>query len=248
MRDERGVRLLAAWLGRTAGQVWSRLSLISLAAFVLLAAATIGFVGLADTVLEGETRRVDAAVLRAIAGLRADWLDVVALEVTALANTTTLVVVSLVAAVLLWIAGRRISVTLLLVSLLSGVGVMHALKVLFGRPRPDLVAAIANVETAAFPSGHAMMGAITYGTVAYLVGRIADAPLRHATWTGAALLVVLIGLSRIYVGVHYPTDVLAGWLAGIGWTALLVGIFHLLGGFARETPEVERVEAGASER
>lgn len=243
---QRSGEILRDWLGRTAGGIWSRLSLISLLAFLVLAGALIGFVGLTDTVLEGETRSVDEAVLRAAAEIRVDWLDVVALEITALGNTTTLVVVSALAGVLLWIVRRRISATLLLVSLVTGVGVMHVLKALFGRPRPDLVPAITEVGTAAFPSGHAMMAAITYGTVAYLVGRIAGRPVRWATWAGAAVLVILIGLSRIYVGVHYPTDVLAGWIAGIGWTALLVGIFHVLGGFAREVPEVESVETGAS--
>ncbi|MGK7312623.1 MAG: phosphatase PAP2 family protein [Candidatus Longimicrobiales bacterium M2_2A_002] len=61
--------------------------------------------------------------------------------------------------------------------------------------------------------------------------------MRWATWAGATVLVVLIGLSRTYVGVHYPTDVLAGWLAGVAWTGLLVAVFRLLGAFTGEVPE-----------
>ena len=87
-----------------------------------------------------------------------------------------------------------------------------------------------------------MMAAVTYGTVAFLVGRMARGPVRWTAWTGAAVLVGLIGLSRLYVGVHYPSDVVAGWLGGMAWTALLVVLFHVLGAFVDEMPELGRAE------
>ena len=208
-----------------------------------MGAMMLAFVALTDEVFEGETRRIDRAVLRTVATVRMDWLDVVAREVTALGNTATLLVISLAACAILWAVGRRISVTLLLVSLGTGTVVMYGMKHLFDRPRPEVVAAATPLETPGFPSGHAMMAAVAYGTVAYLVGRLGTGRIRTATWVGAGLVILLIGLSRIYLGVHYPTDVLAGWLAGVGWTSLLVGIFHLLDAFSSEVPGLERVEA-----
>jgi len=87
-----------------------------------------------------------------------------------------------------------------------------------------------------------MSAAITYGTVTFLVGRMATGAVRWLTWAGSAGLIVLIGLSRLYLGVHYPSDVLAGWLGGIGWTALLVLICHMLGILAEDMPGLGEAE------
>lgn len=227
---------------RRMGTLWTGVSLVAMAGFLLAAGAFVGFAALADEVLEGETQRVDEAVLEWVAGHRVDWLDTVALEITSLGSVATLVVVALSAAAILWAGRRRVSVALLFLALSTGAAVNFILKAVFGRPRPRVVAPLADALTASFPSGHAMMAAITYGTVAFLVGRMAKGALRWVTWAGAALLVVLIGLTRIYVGAHYPSDVVAGWLAGIAWTGLLVALFRALGAFAREAPELAAME------
>jgi undecaprenyl-diphosphatase len=103
-------------------------------------------------------------------------------------------------------------------AVLGGVALNSLLKIGFARPRPDFVASAVRVFTASFPSGHATMSAITYLTLGGLLARIHPA-LRIRTYfmSLAALLTVLVGLSRIYLGVHYPTDVLAGWCIGASW-------------------------------
>ncbi|MDX1673616.1 MAG: phosphatase PAP2 family protein [Longimicrobiales bacterium] len=234
-------RLARAAMDR-AGAWWAGVSLVAAAGFALAAAGVVGFVALADEVLEGETRRFDEAVLHWLADARTDWLDTVALQITALGNAATLAVVALAAAAILWAARRRVSVTLLALSLVSGTLVNQLLKVLFDRPRPE-IDPLVEALTASFPSGHAMGAAITYGTVAYLVGRMAGIRVRRATWVGAAFLVLSIGVTRMYVGVHYPTDVLAGWLAGVAWTGLLVALFHFLDAFADELPAAGPLES-----
>jgi undecaprenyl-diphosphatase len=100
----------------------------------------------------------------------------------------------------------------------SGVALNRLLKFSFARPRPDLVVPAVRVFTASFPSGHATMSAITYLTLGALLARThSEIPVRIYFMTLAGMLTVLVGLSRIYLGVHYPTDVLAGWCIGTAW-------------------------------
>ena len=241
------IRRLATALGRKLGGLWTSVSVVAFLGFTVAGAAVAGFVAIADGVLEGQTSAFDEAVLRWLAASRRPWLDVAALQITALGNAATLVVVALAAAAVLWGARRKVSVALLALSLATGTAVNLVLKHVFNRPRPEVVTHTVEALTASFPSGHAMMSAVTYGTVAYLVGRMAHGTARWITWTGAAVLVLLVGLSRMYVGVHYPSDVAAGWLGGIAWTGLLVLIFQLLGLFAREMPEIRRAESDLPE-
>lgn len=241
-------------LARLIGGVWASVSIVTGVGVLVGTAAITGFVVLADEVLQGETERIDGAILDRVAGPRTEWMDLMALQITALGNIATLLVVTLTATAILWAARRKVSVALLIASVFSGIGANFVLKAAFGRPRPDVEATLAETLTASFPSGHAMSAAITYGTVAFLVGRMATGAVRWLTWLGATGLIVLIGSSRLYLGVHYPSDVLAGWLGGIAWTALLVLIFHMLGilvedvpGLAEAEPELERegvAEAG----
>lgn len=212
-------------------------------AFFIFLGALIGFGAFAEEVLEGETQAFDEAVLRWLDGSRTGWLDVVMLEVTALANAGTVIVVVLLAAVFLWQTGHRFSVYLLAIAVLGGQIVNIALKEVFGRPRPTVVQATTEVVTASFPSGHAMAATIAYGTVAYLVGRLEPTrALRATTWSVAVFLILLIGLSRMYLGVHYPTDIVAGFVAGLGWTAFVISGMAALEYFRPMHPEVEGVE------
>lgn len=234
-------RLVRA-LARLIGGLWASVSIVTGLGVLIGAAAITGFVALTDEVLEGETEAVDATILGWVSGPQSDWMDLIALQVTALGNIATLLVVVLTAAAILWAARRKVSVALLVASAFSGTAANFVLKAAFGRPRPEAEATLAETLTASFPSGHAMSAAITYGTVAFLVGRMAKGTVRWLTWVGAAGLIVLIGLSRLYLGAHYPSDVLAGWLGGIAWTALLVLIFHMLGILAEDVPGLGEAE------
>ena len=216
-----GWRESRRWIAeRAAGTVEPR----ALVLILLVAACTWAFVQLADEVREGEATSFDTAILL---GLRnpADpsdpigpgWFEEVARDVTALGSMTILVGMTLAAAGYLWLAGKRHSVALL-VSVGSGIAVSTLFKRGFDRPRPDLVPHATEVYTASFPSGHAMMAAVTYLTLAAMLARVQPTrALKVYLFALAAFITALVGLSRVYLGVHWPTDVLAGWTAGAAW-------------------------------
>ncbi|MBW8268055.1 phosphatase PAP2 family protein [Caldovatus aquaticus] len=196
---------------------------------VLAAAlALLAFFALAEAVLEGETRAFDRAVLLALRA-RADpsdpagprWLEEAARDVTALGSTAILGFATLAVAGYLALARRRAAARLVLVAVAGGALLSSLLKLGFERPRPDLVPHAAAVYTASFPSGHAMLSAVTWLTLGALLMRIE--PRRRVkayVLAMAVLTTLLVGASRIYLGVHWPTDVLAGWSLGAAWALL----------------------------
>jgi undecaprenyl-diphosphatase len=106
-------------------------------------------------------------------------------------------------------------------SVFSGVIVTAVLKDMFQRPRPDLVPHSAYVFTTSFPSGHSMLSAVTYLTLGALIARSHERKrIKFYFLLAAALVTFLVGVSRVYLGVHWPTDVLAGWTAGAAWAML----------------------------
>jgi undecaprenyl-diphosphatase len=146
------------------------------------------------------------------------WLQEAARDVTSLGSIVVLVVVTLAAVSYLFLARQRISAWLLLVAVFGGIALVDVLKAVFARPRPDLEFHAARVFTASFPSGHASLSAIAYLTMGALLARAQSSTMiRRYFLALAACLTVLIGVSRIYLGVHYPTDVLAGWCTGLAW-------------------------------
>jgi undecaprenyl-diphosphatase len=198
----------------------------------LAALATLGFLGalfafgvfaiFALTVARGMTQATDEAVLRWFEARRSPAGDFIMTEATTLGNISVLAMLIITAALVLWATGHRWSVLLLLLGGVGGVSINSALKEWFDRARPEVVEAIAHVASPSFPSGHAMNSLIVYGSLAYVVARLGPTRLlRHATWAGAALMIAVIGTSRVYLGVHYPSDVIAGFLAGAGWLVLL---------------------------
>jgi undecaprenyl-diphosphatase len=216
-----------AWL-EVGGAVRRWLGSRELTTLLLVAALAGGvwvFVALADAVHEDELRRVDEAVLLAMRepGDHADplgprWVEQMGRDVTALGGTTVLTLVTAGVAGYLWLDGKRRALLLLLASVLGGWALSSALKLGFARPRPDLVPHGAYVYTASFPSGHAMMSAVTYLTLAALVSRVVPHRRTKLFVLACALVLTgLTGLSRIYLGVHWPTDVLAGWALGASW-------------------------------
>ncbi|MBO9581635.1 MAG: phosphatase PAP2 family protein [Sphingobium sp.] len=179
-------------------------------------------------IAEGDTLAYDRAILIALrtategsdalrTGLRQFMLDV-----TALGNNALLALVALLGVGFLVAAGKRHLAALLGAGIVTGIGASVILKLAFARARPDVVAHLVDVQTASFPSGHAMNSAVVYLTMAALLAR-------GQKGRGARLYILavgmgltfLIGLSRLYLGVHWPTDVLMGWMFGASWAGLL---------------------------
>jgi undecaprenyl-diphosphatase len=139
-------------------------------------------------------------------------------DFTALGGIAVLTLVSAAAALFLWMSGRPRSVALLVVAIAGGQLLSLILKRGFGRPRPDLVPHESFVYTASFPSGHSMMSAVTYLTLGALLARVLPRRRMKFLVIACALTVTaLTGVSRVYLGVHWPTDVVAGWALGASW-------------------------------
>ena len=220
----------------------------ALAAFLTISAvvglgASSAFIIFAAIVSGGATQRFDERVLDWLSGFRGPFLDEAALEITSLGNGIVLFALVLVASVFLWQTNHRWSVYLLIISALGGKVLNTVLKQWFDRPRPSIVDHIDVVHSMSFPSGHAMSSLVVYGSVAYLVARLEPTPwLRRTTWTLAALVILGIGVSRMYLGVHYPSDVIAGFAAGLAWLAFVASGFTAVRFFAYRRPEVEQEE------
>jgi undecaprenyl-diphosphatase len=216
-------------------------------------AATLVFALLAERVAGGATHRVDEGVLLWLQQHRAPWLDALALAGAALGSGTAVWVVLGAATLYLWGSRHVYSLALLWTSLLGGRVLNRVLKEAFGRPRPELVQGDLELvgytfgfpTSASFPSGHALTALVTYGTVAYLVARLEPTRrMRRLTLAGAAVLVLGIGFSRLYLAVHYPSDVAAGYLAGFVWaTTCALGV-EAVRYFGGRRPGARRLEAG----
>jgi undecaprenyl-diphosphatase len=184
-----------------------------------------GLFELTGEVLEGETRAFDESVLLMLRDttdlgmpVGPAWLTKVMTDLTALGGVTVLTLI--VTLVVVYLTLRRKFRTALFVaaSILGGWGLSSVLKLGIARPRPEVVQHLVEVTDMSFPSGHAMLSAITYLTLGAMLSRIEERPsLRLFFPLVAVVLTLIIGLSRIYLGVHYPTDVLGGWAAGTVW-------------------------------
>lgn len=188
-------------------------------------ACGLAFVKLADEVFEGETRQFDEWVLRSLR--RADdpsvpigpaWIREAGLDITALGSPVVLILMVAAVMGLMRIRGKFAEMAMTAVTTLSGSIFALILKYALGRDRPSVVPHLREVTTPSFPSGHAMVSAVVFMTLGMLATYVVQgrrAKLYCLVW--AMVLTFLVGLSRIYLGVHYPTDVFAGWLAGFAW-------------------------------
>lgn len=191
---------------------------------------------LAGSVTEGSTRNLDRYLLLLLRtpGDHADpvgpaWVGEVVRDLTAIGGVAVLTLTTL-AVVGFFLLQRKYATTLyLLVSVGGGLLISSAAKRFFDRPRPDLVPYDSFVHTASFPSGHSMMAAVTYLTLGVLVARnLSQTRLKIYVLILAVSAALLVGISRVYLGVHWPTDVLAGWLAGAIWaTVCMLGARYL---------------------
>ena len=198
--------------------------LVGLGGCILLLA----FLKLASEVMGGETLAFDKRIVLAFrkAGDPAQpigpaWMASAMMDLTALGGPTVIGFAVLAIVGFLVVQSRYWTALFILITALSGELVSYALKGLFFRPRPDVVPHLREAFSTSFPSGHAMQSAIIYLTLGAMLMRISERRLTKIyCCTMAMTLTGLVGLSRVYLGVHYPTDVLAGWIVGLFWASL----------------------------
>lgn len=187
-----------------------------------------GFVELAEMVTAGETRTVDTALLLALRNpldpsqaLGPVWMGEIMRDITALGGTAVLALLSLSVIGYLALLRRYGLVLLILVSVGGAMLLNFLLKMGFDRPRPDLVPHLTQAYQTSFPSGHSMSSAATYLTLGAMLARVQPQLRLKIYFLALAIaLMLLVGFSRVYLGVHWPSDVLGGWAAGSIWALL----------------------------
>jgi len=209
--------------------------LSSLALF-MLGLGLFVFIGIAGVVLEGDTMRFDRWLLLALRTpgdpgnpLGPAWVEEMFRDFTALGGVGVLSLLTLVSVVYLWLQGLRRAAMYVLLAILGGLLLSTLLKTGFARPRPDVVTHGSLIYTSSFPSGHSMLSAVVYLTGASLLAMVHKTRSLRVYLIGCAILTtLLVGVSRVYLGVHWPSDVLAGWAAGSAWAAACWLLAHWL--------------------
>ena len=209
-------------------QLWQKIEIWTLIGALFTAAAIWTFVSIAGEVVEGDTKGLDREILLALRSstdisdpVGPRWMEEMGRDITALGGTGILIMLTSFVAIYLWTSAKRRSMVMVVAAISSGFLMSQILKRTFDRPRPDLVPHGDYVYTASFPSGHAMMSAVTYLTLGILLARVEPRRRVRAFLIGLAVfLTVIIGISRVYLGVHWPSDVLAGWTAGAAWALM----------------------------
>jgi undecaprenyl-diphosphatase len=218
---------------QTLKSFFARVETVSLILWITAAGAVWAFLNIASEVGEGETRSIDTAIMLALRrpGDPADpigprWLEESLRDVTALGGFTVLTGITIIAVVALMLHRRwRHAGVLAGVAILASLST-SLLKEVYARPRPDLVPHGSYVYSASFPSGHSVQAAAVYFALATVIASLETTRRTKAmAYVVAALIVMGVGFSRVYLGVHWPTDVLAGWTLGsawalVGWIAL----------------------------
>lgn len=195
---------------------------------MMLCASLLVFGEVVDEVQEGEFKHLDDRILLMLRSsedpgrpLGPGWLRHAALDLTALGGSAVLTLVTLLVVGYLLLDRRCHAAILLAVAALGGTILNIWLKHLFGRERPSVVPHLSEVTSGSFPSGHSMLSAIIYLTLGVMLARtVSDWRLKSYFLGAAFTLILLIGLTRIYLGVHYPSDVLGGWTVGIAYAVL----------------------------
>jgi undecaprenyl-diphosphatase len=202
----------------------ARREIVPIALLLGVGALLLAFAEIAEEVGEGDARWFDDALLLALRTsdpadpIGPRWFELAVMDVTSLGGFAVLTLVTLLSVGYLGVRAKWADAAMLLVATLGGTAISEGLKVGFARPRPDLVAHVVETTSLSFPSGHAMLSAVTYLTLGALLARAQEQQSLRGYILGAAvLLALLIGASRIYLGVHWPTDVLAGWCLGAAW-------------------------------
>lgn len=207
--------------------------------------ATSLFAKLAQLVRRGYTQPFDEAVLRWMQHHQVPWFEKLMLEITMLGTWIVVLSIVSIAGLFLWLTRHKYSAGLLMVATTGGIILDNILKVGFSRPRPRIFEWGTTASSYSFPSGHAMSATVVYVTVAYLAARLQKTYVaRLATLGTAAVIIAAICMSRLYLGVHYPSDVAAGVIMGLAWASFCMATLEAMQKFAkRNAKQVLQAEA-----
>jgi undecaprenyl-diphosphatase len=198
------------------------------AALVVFVVCALGFAVLLVLLRADALVGFDTALLHAARAIDARTVDGIALEVTSLGSLWVVWLLVLVGSVVLREFGHRDSARLLWIALLGGAALNALLKSLFSRTRPDVFEwRTPYAAHFSFPSGHSMNAMVVYATIAFILARVLPpGPARTAGIAGCLTSIVLVGASRVYLGVHFPSDVIGGFLVGLAWVAACVMVME----------------------
>ena len=197
----------------------------ALVALALIAGAVLAFIGIADEMAEGDSHTFDMAVLQALhpgPDLRDPigpaWLDRAAADFTSLGSVSVLATITVAVAGFLMLSRRSLEAALLAVAFGGGLAISEGLKGLFGRERPPDIYRAMETLNPSFPSGHALLSAVLYLTLGAMLARATPrGSLRVYVMACAMVIALMVGATRVYLGVHWASDVVAGWCAGAAW-------------------------------
>ena len=201
---------------------------------LLAVVGTYAFAKLGELVQKGYTQPFDDAVLRWMERHQYDLLEKLMVELTMLGTWIVVLTIVGIAALFLWLTRHKYSATLLLVATMGGIVLDNILKVGFSRPRPRIFEWGTTASSYSFPSGHAMSATVVYATVAYVAARLQKTyAARLATLGVAGVVIATICFSRLYLGVHYPSDVVAGVVMGLAWASFCMATLEAIQRFGR---------------
>lgn len=196
--------------------------------FFAMAVCLFVFIQIAYAVSDGEIYSIDKEILLLFRNsdnpdltLGSERAQYIMRDITALGSSTILTIIVLFVVLYLAFKKEIRSIIFVLTAAIGGGVLVQILKFLFARPRPEIVPQLVSEISMSFPSGHSAMSAVVYLSLAVLISRIETSKKMRVFFISSALIITfIVGLSRIYLGVHYPTDVLAGWMIGLFWSLL----------------------------
>jgi len=248
---ERG-RLAVLWnlifrvlrkLGAQGRNVYTAVGIFLIVGAVVGIIGTIGFAALAEVVREGYTQQFDTAVLSWLGAHHTPALTTIMTEVTPLGTGIVVLTVVGVTTAFLWHTEHKHSARMLLAATAGNILLNNVLKLFFDRARPSVFEWGTHAASSSFPSGHAMSATVVYGTVAYLLARLQKHGWARAiTLSLAVIMVTLICLTRLYLGVHYPSDVLGGIIVGLAWSGFCMATLEASLALARRRAPASVVE------
>src|SRR6478672_2207867 len=214
-------------MGGHAEKFYLTVGIFLLVGIVVAVAGTVVFAELGEWVKKGYTQRFDIAALQWLGAHHTPLLTTIMTEVTPLGTGIVVMTTVGVTAAFLWHTEHKISAQLLLAATAGNIILNNVLKLYFDRARPSVFAWQTHAASSSFPSGHAMSATVVYGTVAYLLARLQKHGWSRAiTLVTAIVMIALICTTRLYLGVHYPSDVLGGIVVGLAWAAFCMATFE----------------------